>query len=58
MAELVKWPVGGQNRLEPALPKVLVPGPRRLQLVEVANDLPIVETGVADVELRASDGLN
>src|SRR6476469_5552517 len=48
--ELIERMIGGQHRVDPALAEVLAPGARPLERVEVADDLPAVESRVADVE--------
>src|SRR4051812_34840129 len=57
MAELVERMIGGQHRVDPSLAEVLAPGARPIELLEVADDLPAVESRVADVKLRRAVGV-
>src|SRR6476659_9841965 len=55
--ELVERIIGGQHRVDPALAEVLAPGAGPLERVEVADDLPAVESRVADVKLSRAVGM-
>src|SRR6478609_8655045 len=55
--ELVERMIGGQHRVDPALAEVLAPGARPLERLEVADDLPAVESRVADVKLSRAVGV-
>ena len=56
-AVLVHWVVGGDHRLVPCIGELLAPGAGGLEVVEVADHVPVVVGGVADVELGQSVGM-
>jgi len=56
-AVLIERMVGGQHRIDSTLAEVLAPGPRRLELAEVADDLPVVESSLTNVEFGLAVGV-
>jgi hypothetical protein len=57
-AELVELVVGGDLGLHAGVGQRLVKGPRRLEVVEVLDHLPVVEAGVTDVQLADAVGMD
>ena len=56
-AKLVERPVGREHRRVALLGEHLVPGARGVEVLEVANDVPIVVGGIADLELAGAVGV-
>src|SRR6476659_2815493 len=53
-AEPVERPIGRDCGLDPGFGEMLSPRPRRLEVLEVVYDLPVVEPRVTDVQLPFS----
>ncbi len=51
VAELVERVVGGEDRVQSPLAEKLPERAGRLEILEIANDRPVVEPGIAEVEL-------